>query len=118
MTDLEMNSPAARPSKTAPAWFVFAAWSVPALVVADFFAGDVGWYAVIPVIAMLIGTLSLPAIRALRWWVGIMAGLLAIPFLFDTESGAGIMADMNPVNLALFAVVTLVVLAKLYRSHR
>lgn len=118
MIDLEMNPPAGKPGKTAPTWFVFAAWSVPALVAADFVAGDVGWYAVIPVIAMLIGTLSQRAVRALRWWVGIMAGLLAIPFLYDTESGAGIMADMHPVNLALFGVATLVVLVKLYRSHR
>jgi len=118
MTDFQMNPTVGESSRTAPAWFLFAAWSVPALVVADFFAGDVGWYAVIPVIAMLIATFSLPAVRALRWWVGIMAGLLAIPFLHDTESSAGIMADMHPVNLALFAVATVVVLAKIYRSHR
>lgn len=122
MTTLDMTPDATptrtAPTKTAPTWFRIAAWSVPALIAGDFLAGDVGWYAVIPVAAMLVGTLTNPAIRALRWWVGAMTALLAIPFLYDTESGAGIMADMHPVNLALFGVATLVVLAKMHRSHR
>ena len=118
MTSIDMTPDAPRPAKTAPNWFLAAAWSVPALLLGDYVAGDIGWYAVIPVAVMLIATLRVPAVRALSWWVGIMAALLAIPFLYDTESGAGIMHDMHPVNLALFGLATAVVLVKLYRSHR
>lgn len=116
MTNLDMT-PDTQPNRTAPNWFVAAAWSVPALLVADFVVADSGWYAVFPVGAMLVATLTQRPVRALRWWVGAMAALLAIPFLSDTDSGAGIMADMHPVNLVLFGLTALVVLAKIYRSH-
>lgn len=104
--------------KIAPNWFVAAAWSVPALIAGDYLVGDVGWYALIPITAMLVAVFRERSVKALNWWVAAMAGLFAIPFLYDTESGAGIIQDMHPVNLALFALATLVVLVKLHRSHR
>jgi len=105
-------------SKIAPNWFVAAAWSVPALIAGDYLVGDVGWYALIPIAVMLVAVFREQSVKALNWWVSAMAVLFAIPFFYDVESGAGIIQDMHPVNLALFSLATLVVLVKLHRSHR
>lgn len=117
MTTLDMTGDA-RPNKTAPGWFTFAAWSVPALLATDFLGLDQGYLAIIPIVAMLIGTLTLAPVRALRWWVGAMAALVSIPMFYDGDTGLGYFTDMHPVNLVLFGITALVVLAKLHRSHR
>ncbi len=122
MTTLDMTpdgtSHKTLPSKTAPTWFVVAAWSVPALLATDYLGLDLGYLAMVPVVAMLIATLSQASVRALRWWVGAMTALIALPMAFDGDTGAGYFTDMHPINLALFVVAAVVVLVKVHRSHR
>lgn len=109
-----------RSSKTAPTYFVISAWAVPILAAGDFLVGDVGWYAFVPLALMIYGVATDRAVRPLRWWVGATTALFALPVLIDVGHDAteGLMRDMHPVNLALFALSSLVVLAKVYRSHR
>ncbi len=117
MTSLDMT-PDTKPSKTAPNWFVVAAWSVPALMATDLVGLDLGYLAIVPAIAMLVATLRERSVRALRWWVGLTAVLLAVPMFYDGDTGAGYITDMHPINAILLAISAIVVLAKVYRSHR
>ncbi len=83
----------------------------------DLTGQDVGWYAAIPAIAMLIASFADRRVRPLRWWTAAMTGLLAVPFFVDYESGLGILQDMHPLNLAAFAVACVVLLVKIMRHN-
>ena len=116
----EDYEPQPRPARTAPRYFVVSAWAVPILTLADFVVGDVGWYAFVPMALLIYGVVTERAVRPLRWWVAASAALFALPALLDVGHDAtqGLMRDMHPINLALFVLASLVVLAKTHRSHR
>lgn len=106
-----------RADKTAPRYVVWSAWAVPLLLAGDLLKLDTGWYAALPIGALLYAVLKETKVRALRYWVAALAVLYAIPY-FGPDGGIGLVQDMHPVNLGLFALAGAVVLAKLYRSHR
>lgn len=115
-TDIHASEPTRKP---VPAYVSLAAWAVPVLTAGDFLVGDVGWYAAIPLAVLGWAAFRQPAVRPLRWWIGASALLFALPFFGSTESdsGQGIMHDMHPLNLALFALTSIVVVAKLWRKQ-
>lgn len=117
MTTEPITETSPRSDKIAARYVLWSAWAIPLLLAGDLMQLDTGWYAALPIGALLYAVLKDTRVRALRYWVGALAVLYAIPY-FGPDGGMGLVQDMHPVNLGLFAIAGAVVLGKLYRSHR
>lgn len=115
-TETFEQTPQDKSHKLAPRCVTYSAFAIPVMVLT-------GWafFASIPVALMTWGAWTDRRIRALRWWAGLVAGLYAIPFVqyltrVDTDLS---MSDMlHPLMGAAIAVPAVVVILKIFRSHR
>jgi preprotein translocase subunit Sec61beta len=110
------QSPRDKSHKLAPRYVTYSAIAVPVMVLT-------GWafFASIPVALMTWGAWTDRRIRALRWWAGLTAVLYAIPFVqYLVRADAELsMSDMlHPLMGAAIAVPAVVVILKIFRSHR
>lgn len=118
MTTHETNSIKSdrRAGRKAPRYFAWSAYAVPVLILTGF-----GLFTTLPVVLMSYGALRDIRVRALRWWVGLTAGLFAIPFagwLFRADPEASLSSMLHPVMAGAIVLSSLVVIAKLIKSHR
>jgi hypothetical protein len=123
-------------ARIAPRYFVHAGRAVPVLALAQFFTAGLSlfqdasyweWHAglgflvAVPVLALLISTLTVRSVRPLRWWAGGLALLYILQVVYivaGQNSGSGFLQAMHPFNGALLLVAALVIVAKVERSHR
>lgn len=99
-----------------PRYVAWSAYAVPVLILTGF-----GLVTTLPVVLMGYGALRDLRVRALRWWIGLTAGLFAIPFtgwLFRTDPEASLSSMLHPVMAGAIVLSSLVVIAKIVRSHR
>lgn len=116
MTTYESNTIDRKAAKRAPRYFAWSAYAVPVLILSGF-----GLVTTLPIALMSYGVTRDDRVRALRWWVGLMAGLFAIPFvgwLFRADAGASLSSMLHPGMAGAIVAASLVVIAKLIRSHR
>lgn len=111
-------TPAAdRSHKKAPRYVSVAAWAAPIMMLT-------GWafLAAIPVAAVTAATWADTRVRALRWWATLSAIAYAIPLTTylgqDTYPSMSKMLAPMPMVTAFIVVPAIVVVAKLWRSHR
>lgn len=107
---------ARKAGKAAPRYFTWSAYVVPMLILTGF-----GLVATLPIVLMTYGVLRDIRVKALRWWVGLTAGLFAIPFagwLFRNDPEASLSSMLHPVMAGAIVLASLVVIAKLIQSHR
>ena len=103
-------------ARKAPGYFAWSAYAVPALILTGF-----GLLTTLPILLMSYGVIRDRRIRALRWWVGLTTGLFAIPFvgwLFRADPEASLSSMLHPAMAGAIVAASLVVIAKLIRSHR
>ena len=110
------DKPTQRLDKAAPRYFTWSAYSVPVLILSGF-----GLLTTLPMMLMSYGVLRDARVKALRWWVGLTAGLFAIPFvgwLFRAEPEASLSSMLHPAMAGAIVLSSLVVIAKIIKSHR
>ena len=116
-TTYETNSANSdRKDRKAPRYVAWSAYAVPVLILTGF-----GLVTTLPIVLMSYGVLRDIRVKALRWWVGLTAGLFAIPFagwLFRADPEARLSSMLHPVMAGAIVVASLVVIAKLIKSHR
>lgn len=103
-------------SKRAPAYVTVSAWAVPILMVGQF-----ALVAALPIALIAYGAFRDRNIRALRWWAAALAGLYAMPLIFwlvRDDGAQSLSKDIHPAFVGLVTATALVILVKLYRSHR
>ena len=115
MTTYETSS-TRKAGKIAPRYFTWSAYAVPVLILTGF-----GLVTTLPIVLMSYGVLRDARVRALRWWVGLTAALFAIPFvgwLFRADPEASLSSMLHPVMAGAIVLSSLVVIAKIIKSHR
>jgi hypothetical protein len=103
-------------ARRAPRYFAWSAYAVPVLILSGF-----GLVTTLPIVLMSYGAIRDIRVRALRWWVALTAALFAIPFttwLFRSDPGASLSSMLHPVLAGAIVLSSLVVIAKLIKSHR
>lgn len=102
--------------KMAPRYLAWSAYSVPVLILTGF-----GLLTTLPIVLMSYGVIRDTRVKSLRWWVGLTAGLFAIPFvgwLFRAAPEASLSSMLHPVMAGAIVLSSLVVIAKIIKSHR
>ena len=115
MTTYE-TSAARKAGKIAPRYFTWSAYAVPVLILTG-----LGLVTTLPIVLMSYGVLRDARMRALRWWVALTAGLFVIPFagwLFRADPEASLSSMLHPVMAGAIVLSSLVVIAKIIKSHR
>lgn len=103
-------------AKKAPRYVAWSAYAVPVLILTGF-----GLVTTLPIVLMSYGALRDTRVRALRWWIGLTAGLFAIPFvdwLFRADPGASLSSMLHPAMAGAIVLSSLVVITKIIRGHR
>jgi hypothetical protein len=117
MTTLEYTAQSNRKAgRIAPRYFSWSAYAIPVLILSGF-----GLVTTIPVVLLSYAVLRDARVRALRWWVGLTAGLFAIPFigwLLRADAEASLSSMLHPAMAAAIVLSSLVVISKIIRSHR
>ncbi|WP_332701903.1 hypothetical protein [Devosia sp.] len=117
MTTLESTARSNREAgKVAPRYVAWSAYAVPVLILTGF-----GLVTTLPIVLMSYGVLRDARVKALRWWVGLTAGLFAIPlvgWLFRADPEASLSSMLHPSMAGAIVLSSLVVIAKIVRSHR
>ena len=102
--------------KRAPGYVTVSAWAVPVLMVGQF-----ALVAALPVALITYAAIKDRRVRALRWWAAALAALYATPLVFwlvRADGAESLSKDIHPAFVALVSAAALVILAKIYRSHR
>lgn len=104
-----------RPNRKAPWHVVIAAWAAPITVLT-------GWafVAALPVAIVTWSSWRDPRVRPLRWWATLSTVAYAIPFvMYLSQDNYPSMSKMlDPAMTAFIVAPALVVIAKLWLSHR
>ena len=103
-------------TRRTPLFIHIAAWSVPVLVLAEF-----ALLAIVPVAAILIGTLINARARALRWWAGLLAAVYLTPlaiWLLREDGAQSLSKDIHPVFVGLIVAVSIAFLVKVYTRRK
>lgn len=124
-----------RAARIAPRYFVHAARTIPLLILAQFLLaglslfhdaaiwewhGIVGSLLIIPIVVILAGALATARVRPLRWWAIAVAVLYVLQIVFIVAGqniGSGVLQALHPFNAGLLLAASLVVVAKIERSH-
>lgn len=124
-----------RSTKVAPRFVMLAARSIPIIIVAQFLLVGLSmfqdaaiweWHSVlgfvllVPVTTILIATLTRRGVQPLRWWAMMLALLYALQIVWvvaGQASGSGMLMAMHPFNASLLLIASLVIVAKIERSH-
>lgn len=102
-----------RPAKRrrTPLFIHIAAWSVPVLVLGQF-----AMLAIVPVAAIVIGSLVSARARALRWWAGLLGILYAAPlaiWILRPDGAQSLSKDISPVFVGLIVAASAVLIVKI-----
>jgi len=117
MTTMNIDAPRNDTSgKKAPRYLTVSAWAVPVLILT-------GWAFItaVPVALIAYAAWRDTRVRALRWWASLLVALYAIPTVqYITRSNPeDSMSDLlHPGIGVAIAAVAVVILVKIYRSHR
>jgi len=99
-----------------PLFIQIAAWSVPVLMVGQF-----ALLAVIPVAAIVAGTLINSRARALRWWAALLGIVYATPlavWIIRPDSAQSLSKDIHPVLLTAVVVASIAFLFAVYSRSK
>lgn len=91
---------------------VVSAWAVPIMVLGQF-----AFLAAIPVAIMVTKTFRDTKSRALRWWVGSLGAVYAVPFLLWTlnpNRAESLSKDIHPVFVGLIVAASAALLLKIH----
>jgi len=105
-----------RPRPHTPLFIRIAAWSVPVLMVGQF-----ALLAVIPVAAIVVGTLINSRARALRWWAALLGIVYATPlavWIIRPDSAQSLSKDIHPALLTAVVVASIAFLFAMYSRSR
>ena len=105
-----------RPRPHTPLFIQIAAWSVPVLMVGQF-----ALLAVIPVTAIVIGTLVNSRARALRWWAALLGIVYATPlavWIIRPDSAQSLSKDIHPALLTAVVVASIAFVFAVYSRSR
>jgi len=102
--------------RRAPRSVFIAAWAIPIMVVGQF-----AMLAIVPLAIVVIGTVRSARIRALRWWVGLLALAYATPlalYAFNPDRAQSLSKDIDPIFVAGIVVASAIVLLKLHTNRK
>ena len=105
-----------RSSRRTPLFIHIAAWSVPVLMLGQF-----ALLAVVPVAAIVIGTLVNARARALRWWAGLLGIVYAVPlglWILRPDAAQSLSKDIHPALLTTVVVISAAFLIKVYTRRK
>lgn len=125
----------AKPQRTVPFWYLQAARSVPAGILAQYLLaglalfqngvfwawhGGLGMLLSVPIFAMAVAAWLLVQTRPLRWWAGLLA-VLYVAQIVLIVSGQNLEFSLSqalhPFNGGLMLVAALIIVAKAERSR-
>lgn len=95
-----------------PRSVIVSAWAVPIMVLGQF-----SFLAVIPVAIMITKTFRDTRIRALRWWVGALGVVYAVPFLLwalNPDRAESLSKDIHPLFVGLIVAASAAVLLRIH----
>ena len=107
---------APRTVRRTPLFIHIAAWSVPVLVLGQF-----AMLAIVPVAAILVGTLVNTRARALRWWAGLLAVAYATPlavWVLRDDGAQSLSKDIHPVFVGIIVAASIAFLIKIYTRRK
>ena len=125
----------AKPRRTVPFWYLQAARSVPAGILAQYLLaglalfqdgvfwawhGGLGMLLSVPISAMALAAWLLAQTRPLRWWAGLLAGLYVTQIVLIVSGQnleSGLLQALHPFNGGLMLVAALVIVAKVERNR-
>lgn len=125
----------AKPRRTVPFWYLQAARSVPAAILAQYLLaglalfqdgafwawhGGLGMLLSLPIFAMAAAAWLLVQVRPLRWWAGLLAVLYVAQIVLIVSGQnleSGLLQALHPFNGGLMLVAALVIVAKAERSR-
>ncbi len=124
-----------KPRRVVPPWFLHAARSVPAGILAQYLLaglalfqdgmfwawhGGLGGLIVVPIAAMVVAAWVGEQTRPLRWWASLLVllyGLQIVLIVAGQNLGSGLLQALHPFNGGLMLVASLVIVAKVERNR-
>lgn len=102
-------------TRRAPRYVQIAAWSIPVLVLTQF-----SMVAVAPVAVLTVAALVDSRVRHLRWWVGLVTAVYAVPlatWAVRPDPAQSLSKDMHPAFLVLIPLAAVLLLVAIYRRR-
>ena len=99
-----------------PRYFLIALWSIPVMVIGQF-----AFLAFIPVLVVLIGSIRVEGLRAVRPWAIALAVTYSAPLLLwltRPDRAQSLSKDIHPAFVVLITLVAIAVLIRTYTRKR